>query len=158
MIKKIITLCVLLLLMACHSYDYTEFKRSRTKSILVLPPVNESIDIKATNALYAQITKPLAEAGYYVLPVTLVSETFKQNGMTINDDIRQIALDKLYQVFGVDAVLYLTIKEYGTSYRILYSKTKVTVLAKPVDARTGKLLWQGHANASSREDENKACK
>lgn len=30
----------------------------------------------------AQMTQPLAESGYYVLPVSLVDETLKGNGMS----------------------------------------------------------------------------
>lgn len=37
-----------------------------------------------------QLTFPLAEAGYYVLPVALVDETLRQNGMTKPVDIHQI--------------------------------------------------------------------
>ena len=43
-------------------------------SIVVLPPVNTSPDVKATYSMLAQVTHPLAEAGYYVLPVALVDD------------------------------------------------------------------------------------
>ena len=67
---------------APRTYDYTALKQAKPRSILVLPPVNESLDIKATHSLLAHSSQPLAEAGYYVLPVALVDETFRQNGLT----------------------------------------------------------------------------
>ena len=51
--KKSITLAVLALtalLTGCAtpSYDYTAFRESKPRSILVLPPVNESLDVSAS--------------------------------------------------------------------------------------------------------------
>ena len=65
-----------------QAYDYTAYKQSRPRSILVLPPLNESPEVAASHSMLSQVTMPLAEAGYYVLPVALVDETFKQNGMS----------------------------------------------------------------------------
>ena len=80
---------------APQPYDYSAFKQSRPASMLVLPPINETADVKATSAVMATATLPLAEAGYYVLPVTLVDETFKQNGLTTPTDIHELPAAKL---------------------------------------------------------------
>ena len=52
-------------------YDYTAFTRSKPRSILVLPPLNSSPEVKAGHGVLAQVAFPLAESGYYVLPVSL---------------------------------------------------------------------------------------
>ena len=62
---------------APKTIDYAAFKQSRPKSILVLPPINESPEVQASYSLVSQVTYPLAEAGYYVLPIALVDETFR---------------------------------------------------------------------------------
>lgn len=136
-----------------QSYDYSAFRESKPRSILVLPPQNHTTDIKATNGLYAQVTMPLAESGYYVYPVAVVNETFRQNGVQQPAEIQALPAKKLQQIFGADAALYIDIKEYGTSYQVLSSDTRVTASAKLVDLRTGKLLWEGQATASSQEQE-----
>jgi len=136
------------------SYDYTAFKESKPKSILVLPPVNHSPDINASHSVSSVITMPLAEDGYYVFPVAVVDETFKQNGMTSPEDIRAVNVAKLRQIFGADAALYIDITDYGSSYKVISSDTRVTANAKLVDLRNGKLLWSGTATASSNEDQN----
>lgn len=135
-------------------YDYSAFKQSRPASLLVLPPVNESPDVMATYGVLAQTTLPLAEAGYYVLPVTLVDETFKQNGMTSPNDIHEVPFKKLHEIFGADAAVYIRVKKYGTSYIVINSETVVAVEARIVDLRNGALLWQGSAQASSAEENN----
>jgi Uncharacterized protein conserved in bacteria len=135
------------------SYDYTAYKQSRPKSILVLPPQNHSPDVKATYSMLSQVTFPLAESGYYVFPVAVVDETFRQNGLTEPADIHAVAPAKLRQIFGADAALYIDIKDYGTSYMVLSSNTVVTADAKLVDLKTGQLLWSGTATASSGEQD-----
>lgn len=134
-----------------EAYDYTAFKESRPKSILVLPPLNNTPDVQASNSLLAQTTYPLAEAGYYVLPVTLVAETFKENGMSQPAEMHDAPADKLRQIFGADAALYVKITQYGAVYSVINSATVAAAEAKLVDLRSGKLLWTGKASASSEE-------
>src|SRR5690606_28429952 len=97
MIKYIKTLCaisVALLATGCATqqkpYDYAEFKQARPASILVLPPLNSSQEVIAPYGMLSQATLPLAESGYYVVPVALAEETFKQNGLSIPADIHQV--------------------------------------------------------------------
>lgn len=135
-------------------YDYSAFKESRPASILVLPPLNGSPDIKATYSMLAQTTWPLAESGYYVLPVTLVDETFRQNGLQTPADIHELPAAKLREIFGADTALYIHVKQYGTSYMVVSSETRVTAEAKLIDLRNGRTLWTGSATASSAEGDN----
>ncbi|MGE5471341.1 MAG: DUF799 domain-containing protein [Bacteroidota bacterium] len=136
------------------SVDYSAFRESRPASILILPPLNNSPDVKATYSMLAQTTLPLAESGYYVLPVAVVDETFRQNGLNNPDEIHAVPLAKLSDIFGADAALYIDIKQYGTSYMVIASETRVTAEGRLVDLRTGKLLWSGNATASSNEGQN----
>ncbi|WP_368926198.1 DUF799 domain-containing protein [Serratia marcescens] len=158
--KRVLTflsVTAILLLSGCAkqtAYDYAAFHESKPKSILVLPPMNQSPDVKASHSVLASATLPLAEAGYYVLPVAVVEETFLQNGLTNANDIRAVSPKKLHQIFGADTVLYLDVTQYGTSYMVISSETRVTVAARLVDLRNGKQLWAGTATASSNEGNN----
>lgn len=134
--------------------DYSAFKESRPASILVLPPLNTSPDVDASLSMLSQVTYPLAESGYYVVPVTLANETFRQNGLTTPDDIHQLPIDKLHKIFGADAALYINVTQYGTSYKIISSETRVTADGELIDLRNGRSLWKGHATASSAEGDN----
>jgi hypothetical protein len=133
-------------------YDYSAFKQSRPASILVLPPTHSTPNIRASDSVWAQVSRPLAESGYYVLPVSLVSESLKQNGVTEANEAQQLPLNKLRDVFGADAVLYLNVSQYGTVFQVLNSVTTVAVSARLVDGRTGQLLWEGAARASDAEN------
>ena len=134
--------------------DYTLFRESRPHSILVMPPVNQSPDINATASFLATVTGPLAESGYYVIPVTLSEETFKQNGVTVANDAQAIPLNKLREIFGADAALYLTITSYGTHYQVLSSVVEAVASAKLVDLRTGRELWADSVAVRLRNNNN----
>ncbi len=150
-VVSLVALSLILSGCAVKPRDNTAFKEGIPKSILVLPPANESPDVRASESVYSQVTKPLAESGYYVFPVAVVSETFKSNGLAEPSDIQAVNLAKISEVFGPDAVLYLNVREYGTKYRIISSESRVTVDGKLLNAKNGKLLWSGTATASSSE-------
>jgi hypothetical protein len=157
MMRRILTyvasLGIVMLFAGCavqnKQVDYAAFKASRPRSILVLPPLNESPDIKATYGMLSQATAPLAESGYYVLPVALVDETFRQNGLTVPGDIHATPVAKLRQIFGADAALYVTVAEYGSKYQVISSVTRVTASARLVDLKTGDVLWNGTASTAT---------
>ncbi len=128
------------------------FRASRPYSIVGLPPLNNSPEVEATYSMYAQMTLLLAEAGYYVLPVALVDETFKRNGLTTAADIHAVGVQKLHDIFGADTALYVMAKDYGSGYTIVNSAITVTANAKLVDLKTGALLWSGTASANSNEN------
>ncbi|HHL4082968.1 DUF799 domain-containing protein [Burkholderia sola] len=156
--KLLSVLSLVALLSACAQPvkrpDYAAFKKSQPRSILVLPPVNATSDVGATYGMLSQMTLPLAESGYYVVPVAVMDETFKQNGLTNAAEIQETSPAKLREIFGADAALYSKVSQYGTVYRILASATVVSASAKLVDLRTGDVLWQGRASASSDEGGN----
>lgn len=144
-----------LLLSGCATppkpYDYTAFRAAKPATLLVLPPVNNTPDVLATPSVFAQMTYPLAESGFYVLPVSLVDETLKSNGIQTASDAQQIPREKLRSIFGADAAVYVQVKRYGSVYQVLGSETAVALEAKVVDLRSGDLLWEGSASASSAE-------
>jgi len=78
--------------------DYTAFRESKPRSILVLPPLNNSPDVRATYSFLSTVTQPLAEDGYYVFPVVLVDQTFKENGLINAGEIHEVSLAKLREI------------------------------------------------------------
>ncbi len=134
--------------------DYTDFRLAKPQSILVLPPLNDTPDVNASFSMLSQVTYPLAESGYYVMPVSLVAETFKQNGLSNAPDIHAVAPAKLKEIFGADAALYIKITQYGATYTVFNSVAVVSAQGQLIDLRSGKTLWQGSASASNNEGGN----
>jgi hypothetical protein len=138
-------LVVSMMLTGCVTkpYDYTNFRAHPPRSILVLPPLNESTAVEGTYSYLSTATYPLAEMGYYVFPVAVVDHFLKENGMPTAGEMHQIPLDKVRDIIGADAVLYITLKQYGTKYVVISSVTTVALHGKLVDTRTGLVLWEG---------------
>jgi hypothetical protein len=83
-----------------------------------------------------------------------VDQTFKENGLPNPGEMHQAPLAKMAEIFGADAALYITIDQYGSTYQIVNSAVIVTANARLMDTRTGQLLWEGKASASSAEGQN----
>ena len=115
---------------------------------MVLMASHETTEVDAGAAVLANAIYPLSEAGYYVFSPALVHETFKNNGIYEASEIQNISTHKLRQIFGADAVLYMDVVKYGTSYMLLNSVSVVAVNAKLVDLRSGATLWEGSAQVS----------
>lgn len=146
---------------ACSSIDsqvvkedpYVLYREHMPRSILILPPANESINVDAPYSWLSTATRPVAEHGYYVFPVAVVDEFMKDNGLPAPEDMHSVPLDKIAEVFGADAVLYVTLGEYGQKFELLSSVTRINAHAELVDVQSGLVLWTGDV-AYSRSSSN----
>lgn len=135
---------------ACQTpepFDYTLFEQHRPRSILVLPPLDDTMEVDASYAYLSTLTRPLAERGYYVFPLAVVARMMRENGLPGPAEMHTVSLEKLKEIFDPDAVLYLTLSDWGTSYAVLDSATRVTVHARMVDVESGAEIWSGEATA-----------
>ena len=135
-------------------YDYSNFRAHPPRSILVLPPLNESTDVSGSYTYLSTVSRPLAELGYYVYPVSVVDQYLRENGMPTAGEMHQIAPGKLGEVTGADAVLYLDLLQYGSKYQLVASNTTVEVKARLVDTHSGLVLWENHALAQNSSNSN----
>ncbi len=154
---------VAIVLTGCASQkptDYRQYVNHMPRSIVVLPPINESAEVAASDAFLSTVTRLLAEKGYYVYPVALVDQHMKENGVTIPGEMHQVNPAKFKEVYGADAVMLIHIKEWTTTYIVLDSTTKVTLAFNLVDTQTGQTLWQQastYAYSSSQGQSNLAA-
>lgn len=126
--------------------DYTNFRAKQPRSILVIPPRNLSAEVNANYSFYTQSVKSISELGYYVYPAVLVDQYFKQNGVSMADEMHQVPLAKIAEIFQSDAVLYIDVEQYGTKYVLLSSNIIVVASATLVDSKSGETLWQGRVD------------
>ena len=129
-------------------YNYEKFHAAKPRSILILPPVNESTDTRGTYSYLSTVTMPVAEKGYYVYPVAMIDAMLKENGLPSANEMHQASLKKIREIISPDAVLYLTLKEYGTKFVLLSSETTVSVSGKLVSTKSGEVIWEGQSTAN----------
>lgn len=127
--------------------DYTLYQAKMPRSVLVLPPVNHTTNLDASDVYLATISRPLAERGYYVFPPAVVNELFKANGMPTPGDMHNVSLAKVKEILGADAVLYVDILEWQTQYIVLSADSRVTLRYRLVDVASGDTLWEAERSA-----------
>lgn len=129
--------------------ENTLFQTYAPRSILVLPPMNNSVEVNASYTFLSTISRPLAEKGYYVFPVSVIDTFLKENGLPTPAEMNAIPLDKIRQHIGADAVLYVTINNWGQKFQIISSTTVVNADLRMVDTVTGTEIWQAKVRGSS---------
>lgn len=155
--RRLLPMALLFALGGCATlppYDYTNYRAHPPRSILVLPPLNESTAIEGTYSYLSTVTEPLAELGYYVFPVAVIDQYLKANGLPTPGEMQQIPLAKVAEIIGADAVLYTDLKQYGSKFQLVSSNAVVTVTAKLVDTRSATVLWEGSATAQNSSNSN----
>lgn len=158
-LKLVVLVFASVILTSCSSYSKwfssdksnEDFIATQVRSILVLPPVNQTENKKAFEIVLSQITKPLAEKGYYVLPVAVTTEMLRQNGVLNANVAQKLPVARLREIFGADTALYLTVTEFGKIYKGPESGNIVTINALLTDLTTGTPIWQGRTTANSKD-------
>jgi hypothetical protein len=133
------------LLAGCASVgkrDLSTFYAHEPRSIIVVPVVNESPEVTAPAVFVTTITVPLAERGYYVFPVYLTELLLRDLGLPEAGLVHQLPSQRFFDLFGADAVLFITIKDWSTKYLVLVSSVVVEMEYLLKDTRTGMVLWQ----------------
>lgn len=130
-------------LMGCatKSNNLDAFYAHRPRSIVVVPVVNESPEVTASSVFITSITR-LAERGYYVFPVYLTDLILRDFGLVEAGHIHQLPPNRFFELFGADAVLFVTIKDWSTKYLVLASSVVVEMEYILKDTKTGLVLWE----------------
>ncbi len=141
--KQLLAVLLTLAVSACATtepYDFTAFKDVAPRSILVVPVVNRSLDVDASNYVLSTLSVPLAELGYYVFPVNTVKVVLEQEGLHEPEQIHRMEAPQLAALFGADAVLFVTIKRWDARYTVL--STSVTVeFDYMMASKDGRKIW-----------------
>jgi hypothetical protein len=149
-IKRLLFLgiCCLLVLTGCgpkHITKYEAFPKvyaERPLTILVLPPINETTAADAKEYYSTTIAEPLSFSGYYVFPLEVISEIMKNEGIYDTETVMNLPPHKFKDYFGADAVMYIWIKRWSTSYYILGGNVSVSLRCLIRSTTTGGDLWQ----------------
>lgn len=121
--------------------DYTSFNAAAPRSILVVPVVNRSVDVTATDYMLSTLSIPLAEKGYYVFPVHMVKRVLEDDGLSDADLVHNTPAERLGKLFGADSILYVIIDRWDAQYFVLGTTVTVALSYVIKDGRDGKELW-----------------
>jgi len=81
-------------------------------TILVMPPINNTTNVEAKDLLYTSISRPLAEAGYYVISPLLAMDVLKAESAYDAELFIDKPLTMFKDYFGADAVVFSQIDDW----------------------------------------------
>lgn len=143
-LSKILCVCILFSFgcVTQDAYDYTAFRAADPRSILIVPVINETVNVDASDYFLCTVSEPVAERGFYVYPVNLVKKLMELDGLSDADMVHNADTTRLASLFGADAVLYITINRWDAQYVLVSTTVTVEFTYALKDGRTGGELWR----------------
>lgn len=98
-----------------RSEQYASMYEEKPVVLLVMPPINNSTNVEAKELLYTSISRPLAEAGYYVISPLLSMDILKAESAYDAELFFDASLAPFRTYFGADAVVFSVIESWAKS-------------------------------------------
>lgn len=146
--KSYIALFLLISLAGCQA---VETKRQAFPSmyddgvkpvtIVVVPALNSSTAADAGELMMATVAQPFADNGYYVVPLPLVAQVFRDEGISDGAEMLNVPAEVLRDSFGADSVLYITIEKWETNYAVLAANVIVGLSYVLRSTQDDSVLW-----------------
>jgi len=92
--------------------QYAKMYEEKPITLLIMPPINNSSNVDAKEYLYTSISRPLLEAGYYVIPPLLSMEILKAESAYDAELFVESPLDIFQKYFGADAIVFSEINTW----------------------------------------------
>lgn len=93
--------------------QYPLMYEEKPLTLLVMPPINNTTNVEAKDLLYTSISKPLIDAGYYVIPPMIVMEVLREESAYDAEIFVDSSLDMFKEFFGADAVVFSEINKWA---------------------------------------------
>lgn len=93
--------------------QYPLMYEEKPVTLLVMPPINNTTNVEAKDLLYTSISRPLIDAGYYVIPPMIVMEVLKEESAYDSEIFVDSSLDMFKAFFGADAVVFSEINKWA---------------------------------------------
>lgn len=117
--------------------QYAKMYEEKPVTLLVMPPINNSTNVEAKDLLYTSISRPLAEAGYYVISPLLAMDILKAESAYDSENFIDAPLTAFNNYFGADAVVFSIIDSWAK--KGLGIQTKIRYVIK--SAYTNEILF-----------------
>ncbi len=92
--------------------QYAKMYEDKPVTLLIMPPINNTSNVEAKDYLYTSISKPLAEAGYYVISPLLAIDILKAESAYDSENFVEGPLNVFKDYFGCDAVVFSEINKW----------------------------------------------
>jgi hypothetical protein len=96
-------------------------------TLLVMPPINNSTNVEAKDLLYTSISRPLVEAGYYVISPLLAMDILKAESAYDSEMFIEAPLTMFNNFFGADAVVFSVIDSWAKTGMGIQNKIRYVI-------------------------------
>lgn len=118
--KRLIYICLLAVVVSScgltsrlsRESQYASMYENMPTTVLVMPPINNTTHVEAKDLLYTSISRPLAEAGYYVISPLLAMDILKSESAYDSELFIDKPLTTFRDFFGADAVVFSQIDDW----------------------------------------------
>ena len=112
---------------------YPEMYDEKPVTLLVMPPINNTTKVEAKEYLYTSISRPLAEAGYYVISPRLSMDVLRQESAYDAELFFDAPLKKFHDFFGADAVIFSVIDRWAKEGVGIHTKIRYVIRSAKTD-------------------------
>lgn len=112
---------------------YPEMYDEKPVTLLVMPPINNTTKVEAKELLYTSISRPLAEAGYYVISPRLSMDVLRQESAYDAELFFDAPLKKFHDFFGADAVIFSVIDRWAKEGVGINTKIRYVIRSAKTD-------------------------
>ena len=117
--------------------QYAKMYEEAPVTLLVMPPINNSTNVEAKELLYTSISRPLAEAGYYVISPLLAMDVLKAESAYDSELFFDAPLTTFQNYFGADAVVFSVIDKWAKKGTGIETKIRYVIKS----AHTNEILF-----------------
>ena len=117
--------------------QYAKMYEEKPITLLIMPPINNSTNVEAKDLLYTSISRPLVEAGYYVISPLLAMDVLKAESAYDSELFFEAPLTAFQNYFGADAVVFSVIDTWAK--KGMGIETKIRYVIK--SAYTNEILF-----------------
>jgi hypothetical protein len=110
-------------------------------TIVVVPAINESTAADAGDLLNVTVAQPFTNHGYYVLPMPIIADIFRKEGIIEGDQVKGMPTEIFKENFGADAVLFMTIESWDKNYAVLAANVSVGIEYVLLSTTSNEVLW-----------------
>ncbi len=138
--RSVLLLLLVLTVSACGSTSsltrqslYPGMYEERPVTLLVMPPINNTANVEAKELLYTSISRPLIEAGYYVIPPALAMDVLRQESAYDAELFLDRPLRQFHDFFGADAVVFSVIEDWAKQGIGIHTKIRYFIRSTVTD-------------------------
>ena len=107
--------------------QYAKMYEEKPVTLLVMPPINNSTNVEAKELLYTSISRPLIEAGYYVISPLLAMDVLKAESAYDAEMFFNASLTMFNNYFGADAVVFSIIDSWAKKGMGIQTKIRYVI-------------------------------